>query len=111
MNELSAQMYGPLTNEALVGRAIKGKRDQYVIATKFIRRMDNAIPGDTSTVGPPDGSARHIKSSIDGSLQRLGTDYVDPLLRASRRPERRDRGDGGRDGRAGQGREGPSYRG
>jgi aryl-alcohol dehydrogenase-like predicted oxidoreductase len=48
----TAQAYGPLTNEALVGRAIKGKRDQYVIATKFSRRMDNAIPGDRSTVGP-----------------------------------------------------------
>jgi aryl-alcohol dehydrogenase-like predicted oxidoreductase len=73
----TAQAYGPLTNEALVGRAIKGKRDQYVIATKFSRRMDNAIPGDRSTVGPQDGSAEHVKSSIDGSLQRLGTDYVD----------------------------------
>jgi aryl-alcohol dehydrogenase-like predicted oxidoreductase len=73
----TAQAYGPLTNEALVGRAIKGKRDQYVIATKFNRRMDNAVPGDGSTVGPPDGSAGHVKTSIDGSLQRLGTDYVD----------------------------------
>jgi aryl-alcohol dehydrogenase-like predicted oxidoreductase len=73
----TAQAYGPLTNEALVGRAIKGKRDQYVIATKFSRRMDNAIPGDGSTVGPQDGSAEHVKTSIDGSLQRLGTDYVD----------------------------------
>jgi aryl-alcohol dehydrogenase-like predicted oxidoreductase len=73
----TAQAYGPLTNEALVGRAIKGKRDQYVIATKFNRRMDNAVPGDRSTVGPQDGSAKHVKSSIDGSLQRLGTDYVD----------------------------------
>jgi aryl-alcohol dehydrogenase-like predicted oxidoreductase len=73
----TAQVYGPLTNEALVGRAIKGKRDQYVLATKFSRRMDNAVPGDSSTVGPKDGSAEHVKSSIDGSLQRLGTDYVD----------------------------------
>jgi aryl-alcohol dehydrogenase-like predicted oxidoreductase len=73
----TAQLYGPLTNEALIGRAIKGKRDQYVIATKFNRRMDNAVPGDMSTVGPQDGSAEHVKSSIDGSLQRLGTDYVD----------------------------------
>jgi aryl-alcohol dehydrogenase-like predicted oxidoreductase len=73
----TAQVYGPLTNEALVGRAIKGKRDQYVIATKFSRRMDNAVPGDSSTVGPKDGSAEHVKSSIDGSLQRLGTYYVD----------------------------------
>lgn len=73
----TAQLYGPLTNEELVGRAIEGKRDQYVIATKFARRMDEAKPGDMSTTGPLDGSAEHVKSSIDVSLQRLGTDYVD----------------------------------
>ena len=39
--------------------------------------MDGAIPGDMSTVGPQDGSAGHVRSSIEGSLQRLGTDYVD----------------------------------
>ena len=73
----TAQLYGPLTNEILVGRAIKGKRDEYVIATKFTRRMDDARPGDMSTVGPPDGSAEQVKSSIEGSLERLGTDHVD----------------------------------
>ena len=73
----TAQLYGPLTNEELVGRAIKGHRDEYVIATKFARRMDDATPGDMSTVGPLDGSAEHVRSSIDGSLQRLGTDHVD----------------------------------
>jgi aryl-alcohol dehydrogenase-like predicted oxidoreductase len=73
----TAQLYGPLTNEELVGRAIKGRRDEYVIATKFSRRMDSAKPGDMSTVGPPDGSADHVRSSIDGSLERLGTDHVD----------------------------------
>ena len=73
----TAQIYGPLTNELLVGRAIKGHRDEYVIATKFCRRMDDAMPGDMSTVGPPDGSAEHVRRSIEGSLERLGTDYVD----------------------------------
>jgi aryl-alcohol dehydrogenase-like predicted oxidoreductase len=73
----TAQLYGPLTNEILVGRAIKGHRDEYVIATKFARRMDNATPGDMSTLGPLDGSAEHVRTSIEGSLQRLGTDYVD----------------------------------
>ena len=73
----TAQLYGPLTNEELVGRAIKGKRDEYVIATKFQRRMDDASPGDMSTVGPLDGSAEHVKTSIEGSLRRLGTDHVD----------------------------------
>ena len=73
----TAQLYGPLTNEELVGRAIKGHRDEYVIATKFARRMDSAVAGDMSTVGPPDGSAEHVRSSIDGSLTRLGTEHVD----------------------------------
>jgi aryl-alcohol dehydrogenase-like predicted oxidoreductase len=73
----TAQMYGPLTNETLVGRAVKGHRDDYVIATKFNYRMDDAVPGDMSTVGRQDGSAEHVRSSIHGSLKRLGTDYVD----------------------------------
>jgi aryl-alcohol dehydrogenase-like predicted oxidoreductase len=73
----TAQLYGPMTNESLVGRAIDGHRDEYVIATKFARRLDDARPGDMSTVGPLDGSAEHVRSSIEGSLQRLGTDHVD----------------------------------
>ena len=73
----TAQLYGPLTNEELVGRAVKGRRDEYVIATKFARRMDDATAGDMSTIGRLDGSAEHVRSSIDGSLERLGTDYVD----------------------------------
>src|SRR5207245_3780048 len=40
----TAQLYGPMTNEELVGRAIKGRRDEYVVATKFARRMDGATP-------------------------------------------------------------------
>ncbi|WP_415937254.1 aldo/keto reductase [Streptomyces sp. 039-1] len=73
----TAQMYGPLTNESLVGEAIRGHRDEYVIATKFNYRMDGAVPGDMNTVGPQDGSAEHVRSSIHGSLERLGTDYID----------------------------------
>ncbi|MFF4490716.1 aldo/keto reductase [Streptomyces sp. NPDC001544] len=73
----TAQMYGPLTNETLVGQAVKGHRDEYVIATKFNYRMDDAVPGDMSTVGRQDGSAEHVRSSVHGSLKRLGTDYID----------------------------------
>ncbi|MGW2700386.1 aldo/keto reductase [Streptomyces sp. NPDC001340] len=73
----TAQLYGPLTNESLVGEAIRGHRDEYVIATKFNYRMDNAVPGDMTTVGRQDGSAEHVRSSIHGSLERLGTDYID----------------------------------
>ncbi|MFJ8357559.1 aldo/keto reductase [Streptomyces sp. NPDC093984] len=73
----TAQLYGPLTNETLIGRAIKGHRDEYVIATKFNYRMDEAVPGDISTIGRQDGSAEHVRSSVHGSLKRLGTDYID----------------------------------
>jgi aryl-alcohol dehydrogenase-like predicted oxidoreductase len=73
----TAQLYGPMTNEELVGRAVKGHREEYVIATKFARRTDNATPGDMSTLGPLDGSAEHVHTSVEGSLKRLGTDYID----------------------------------
>jgi aryl-alcohol dehydrogenase-like predicted oxidoreductase len=73
----TAQLYGPLTNEELVGRAIEGHRDEYVIATKFARRTDRATPGDMSTLGPLDGSAEHVHSSVEGSLKRLKTDRID----------------------------------
>jgi len=73
----TAQLYGPLTNEQLVGRAVEGHRDEYVIATKFARRMDHAEPGDMSTTGPVDGSAEHVRTSVEGSLQRLKTDRID----------------------------------
>jgi aryl-alcohol dehydrogenase-like predicted oxidoreductase len=73
----TAQLYGPLTNEELVGRAIEGRRDEYVIATKFARRTDKATPGDMSTLGPLDGSAEHVHTSVEGSLKRLKTDRID----------------------------------
>ncbi|MGZ6675027.1 MAG: aldo/keto reductase, partial [Solirubrobacteraceae bacterium] len=74
----TAQLYGPMTNEELIGRAIKGHRDEYVLATKFARRIEPTTkPGDLSTIGPLDGSADHVRRSIEGSLERLGTDHVD----------------------------------
>jgi len=74
----TAQLYGPMTNEELVGRAIAGHRDEYVIATKFARRIEPTTrPGEISSLGPIDGSAVHVRGSIEGSLKRLGTDHVD----------------------------------
>ena len=73
----TAQLYGPMTNEELVGRAVEGHRDEYVIATKFARRTDGATPGDMSTLGPLDGSAEHVHTSVEGSLKRLKTDRID----------------------------------
>jgi aryl-alcohol dehydrogenase-like predicted oxidoreductase len=73
----TAQLYGPMTNEELVGRAVEGHRDEYVIATKFARRTDQATPGDMSTLGPLDGCAEHVHTSVEGSLKRLKTDRID----------------------------------
>jgi aryl-alcohol dehydrogenase-like predicted oxidoreductase len=73
----TAQIYGPLTNEELVGNAIKGSRGQYVIASKFQRNLDNAVPGDMSTLGDLDSSPENIRKTIDGTLQRLGIDQID----------------------------------
>ena len=66
----TAEVYGPYTNEELVGRAIKDRRDQVVLATKF---------GFMSHTGRPqvDSSPANIRIAIEGSLQRLGTDYID----------------------------------
>ncbi|OFW14634.1 MAG: aldo/keto reductase [Acidobacteria bacterium RIFCSPLOWO2_12_FULL_67_14] len=69
----SAEMYGPFTNETLVGRAIQGRRRQdVIIATKFAMKF-----GPNNEVIGLDSSPAHIKASVEGSLRRLGTDYID----------------------------------
>ncbi len=69
----TAEMYGPFKNEELLGRAIKGKRRQdVIIATKFAMKF-----GPNNEVLGLDSSPSHIKSTIEGSLRRLGTDYID----------------------------------
>jgi aryl-alcohol dehydrogenase-like predicted oxidoreductase len=71
----TAEMYGPYTNEELVGRAIKDRRDDVVLATKFGIRWD---PTDDEPMRRViDGSPENVRRSIEGSLKRLGTDYVD----------------------------------
>jgi aryl-alcohol dehydrogenase-like predicted oxidoreductase len=67
----TAQIYGPFSNEDLVGEAIKGKRDGLVIATKFGFRFD----GDRIT--GVDGSAANARTAVEGSLKRLGIDCID----------------------------------
>ncbi|MBV9410356.1 MAG: aldo/keto reductase [Acidimicrobiia bacterium] len=69
----TADVYGPHTNEELVGAAIKGRRDEVVLATKFGIVRDAEDPRRRGVSGRPD----YVRSSIDGSLQRLGTDHVD----------------------------------
>jgi aryl-alcohol dehydrogenase-like predicted oxidoreductase len=71
----TAEMYGPFTNEELVGRALAGRRDDVVIATKFGIRF--APTADNPTNRVLDGSPANVRRSIEGSLQRLGTDHVD----------------------------------
>ena len=69
----TADMYGPHTNEVLVGKAIKGKRDKVVLATKFGIQRDQNNPQNRSINGKPE----YVKAACDASLQRLGVDHID----------------------------------
>jgi aryl-alcohol dehydrogenase-like predicted oxidoreductase len=68
----TAEVYGPYTNEELVGRALAGRRNKVVIATKF--GLISHRKGDAPAV---DSSPENIRVAIEGSLKRLGTDYID----------------------------------
>ena len=70
----TAEVYGPHTNEALLGRALKGKRDQVTIATKFGFRIENG-----KQVGGVDSRPEHIREVVEASLRRLATDHIDLL--------------------------------
>jgi aryl-alcohol dehydrogenase-like predicted oxidoreductase len=69
----TADVYGPHTNEELVGRALAGRRDEVTLATKVGLVVEDLA---TRSIGR-NGSSAHIAASIDGSLQRLGVDHVD----------------------------------
>ena len=69
----TADMYGPFTNEELVGKAIVGKRDEFVIATKFGIVRD---PSDPSVRGV-NGKPEYIRNAVEGSLKRLGIETID----------------------------------
>src|SRR3712207_5116050 len=69
----TADMYGPFTNEKLVGAAIAGRRDEVVLATKF----GNVRDPDDPTKRRIDGSPAYVRSACDASLQRLGVDHID----------------------------------
>jgi aryl-alcohol dehydrogenase-like predicted oxidoreductase len=68
----TAEIYGPFTNEELVGRALKGKRDQVALATKF-GFVSHAGAGP----GRIDSSPANVRAAVEGSLRRLGTDHID----------------------------------
>lgn len=67
----TAELYGPFTNEELVGRAIAGRRDDVVLATKF------GLKSHVGNPGPVDSSAASMRLALEGSLRRLGTDHID----------------------------------
>src|SRR3954463_2764650 len=68
----TAEIYGPFLNEELVGRAIKGRRDQVVLATKF-----GLVSHSGGGAGVLDSGPANIRVAVEGSLKRLGTDYID----------------------------------
>ncbi len=71
----TAEVYGPLTNEALLGKALKGRRHEVTIATKFAWKFKDGkqVPGGRAS------SPADIRAAVEGSLQRLGTDHIDLL--------------------------------
>ena len=71
----TAEVYGPLTNEALLGKALKGRRHEVTIATKFAWRFKDGkqLPGERAS------SPAQIREAVEGSLRRLGTDHIDLL--------------------------------
>src|SRR2546422_3576724 len=68
----TAEIYGPYHNEELVGRAIKGRRDEVVLATKF-----GLVSHSGAGPGVIDSSPANIRAAVEGSLKRLGTDHID----------------------------------
>ncbi|GAA4329311.1 aldo/keto reductase [Mucilaginibacter gynuensis] len=68
----TAEVYGPYTNEELVGKALKGKRDQVVMATKF-----GVISHRNGGINAMDSNPDNIRVAVEGSLRRLQTDYID----------------------------------
>jgi aryl-alcohol dehydrogenase-like predicted oxidoreductase len=79
----TAEVYGPYVNEQLLGKALKGRRKQVVIATKFgFRIRDGQREGNQL-----DSRPEHIYEAVAGSLKRLGTDYIDLLYQHRVDPE------------------------
>jgi aryl-alcohol dehydrogenase-like predicted oxidoreductase len=71
----TAEVYGPFTNEDLLGRALKGRRAEVVIATKFGFRLE----GGKQVLSERDSRPEHIREAVEGSLRRLQTDHIDLL--------------------------------
>ena len=104
----TAEVYGPFTNEELVGEALAPFRGKVVIATKFGFKLSasDKRPGVAGLNSRPE----HIKQVAEGSLKRLKVDAIDLLLSAPRRPERADRRRGGSGEGTDSGRQGEALR-
>ncbi|NVO15409.1 MAG: aldo/keto reductase [Rhodoplanes sp.] len=81
----TAELYGPFTNEELVGRAVAGRRGDYVIATKFGFKFNSDNPLDMRSRGV-DGSPANVRRVADASLKRLGIDVIDLFYQHRRDP-------------------------
>src|SRR5437879_10492236 len=68
----TAEIYGPYANEELVGRALRGRRDDVVVATKF-----GLVSHSGGGPGVLDSSPANIRAAVEGSLKRLGTNRID----------------------------------
>ena len=77
----TAEVYGPYTNEELLRRALEGRREQVIIATKFGFTIENG------SVAGVDSRPQHIREAVEGSLRRLGTDRIDLLYQHRVDPE------------------------
>ncbi|MEI8032352.1 MAG: aldo/keto reductase [Chlorobiaceae bacterium] len=74
----TSDMYGPFTNEELLGRAIKGKRDKLIVATKFgIMRSAPSTDGGWAPITGISGRPEYVRAACEASLKRLGTDHID----------------------------------
>jgi aryl-alcohol dehydrogenase-like predicted oxidoreductase len=71
----TAEVYGPFTNEDLLGRALEGRRDRVIIATKFGFRFEDG----KQVAGQRDSRPATIRAAVEGSLRRLRTDHIDLL--------------------------------
>jgi aryl-alcohol dehydrogenase-like predicted oxidoreductase len=72
----TSDMYGPHTNEQLLGAAIAGRRDEVFLATKFGIRLEPGAPGELPRRSI-DGSPEYVRSACEGSLERLGVEHID----------------------------------
>lgn len=73
----TSDMYGPFTNEELIGKAIKGRRNSVVIATKFGIMRSPPTHGGWAPITGISGRPEYVRSSCDASLKRLGVDHID----------------------------------